>query len=448
MPVGGVQQLHVGHRPSPLRHNEPVAEDAGQDVWWRDAVVYQVYPRSFADGDGDGVGDLAGLASRLDHLAWLGVDVIWLSPVYPSPQDDNGYDISDYQDIDPAFGTLAEFDALLAAIHDRGMRLVMDLVVNHTSDEHPWFTAARSSPDSPYRDWYWWRPPRPGFAAGEPGAEPTNWESVFSGPAWELDEASGEYYLHLFSRKQPDLNWENPQVRAAIHSMMRWWLDRGVDGFRMDVINFISKDPALPDGVVATGARYGDGSPAFLNGPRIHEYLAEIHREVLRRPTAGGAHRRRDAGGHGGGSPAVHRPGPGRGGHGLPVRAHVPRPGRRPSGTCGRLCCRTSRSRSDAGRTAWPRSGGTASTGATTTSRAWSPATATTASTARDRPRRSPPSCTCTGARRTCTRAKRSACATRPSRGSRTSATWSRSTTTPRPWAVARTPTRCSRPCG
>jgi oligo-1,6-glucosidase len=258
-----------------------VAEDAGRDVWWRDAVVYQVYPRSFADGDGDGVGDLAGLAGHLDHLAWLGVDVIWLSPVYPSPQDDNGYDISDYQDIDPVFGTLAEFDALLAAIHDRGMRLVMDLVVNHTSDEHPWFTAARSSPGSPYRDWYWWRPPRAGFAAGEPGAEPTNWESVFSGPAWELDEASGEYYLHLFSRKQPDLNWENPKVRQAIHSMMRWWLDRGVDGFRMDVINFISKDPSLPDGAVAAGRRYGDGSPAFLNGPRIHEYLAEIHREVF-----------------------------------------------------------------------------------------------------------------------------------------------------------------------
>jgi oligo-1,6-glucosidase len=242
-------------------------------TWWKRAVVYQIYPRSFADGNGDGIGDLAGITARLDYLAALGVDVLWLSPIYPSPQDDNGYDIADYQDIDPAFGTLEDFDALLAAVHERGMKLVMDLVVNHTSDEHPWFVESRSG--GAKRDWYWWRPPRAGMRAGDPGAEPTNWRSFFSGPTWELDEASGEYYLHLFSRKQPDLNWENPEVREAIYAMMRWWLDRGVDGFRMDVINMISKDPALPDG------HGGDGSPHYICGPRIHEFLAELHREVL-----------------------------------------------------------------------------------------------------------------------------------------------------------------------
>jgi oligo-1,6-glucosidase len=248
--------------------------------WWRSAVVYQVYPRSFADSDGDGIGDLRGLIDRLDHLELLGVDVVWLSPIYPSPQDDAGYDISDYQDVDPVFGTLDDLDELVAALHERGMRLMMDLVVNHTSDEHPWFVASRSSPDDPKRDWYWWRPPRAGMAAGDPGAEPTNWESFFSGSTWELDAASGEYYLHLFSRKQPDLNWENPEVREAVYAMMRWWLDRGVDGFRMDVINLISKDTSLPDGVVHSGV-LGDGSPHVMNGPRIHEFLAEMHREVL-----------------------------------------------------------------------------------------------------------------------------------------------------------------------
>jgi oligo-1,6-glucosidase len=249
--------------------------------WWTSAVVYQIYPRSFADSDGDGVGDLRGIAGRLDHLERLGVDVVWLSPVYRSPQDDNGYDISDYRDIDPTFGTLEDFDALLAAVHARGMKLVMDLVVNHTSDEHPWFLESRSSTDNPKRDWYWWRPARDGMEPGAPGAEPNNWGGAFSGPAWELDEATGEYYLHLFSRKQPDLNWENPEVRAAVHEMMRWWLDRGVDGFRMDVINFISKDPALPDGVVPEGKVHGDGHPHYGYGPRLHEFLAEMHREVF-----------------------------------------------------------------------------------------------------------------------------------------------------------------------
>src|SRR3954447_22177697 len=254
---------------------------AEQHLWWKTAVVYQIYPRSFADGDGDGVGDLAGIASRLDYLAGLGVDVLWLSPIYPSPQDDAGYDISDYEDIDPLFGTLEQFDALLAGVHERGMRLIMDLVVNHTSDEQPWFVESRSSKDNPKRDWYWWRPARDGMHAGDPGAEPTNWAAGFSGAAWELDRATGEYYLHLFSRKQPDLNWENPDVRAAVYSMMRWWLDRGVDGFRMDVINMISKDTALPDGHALGPGLLGDGSPHFSCGPRIHEFLQEMHREVF-----------------------------------------------------------------------------------------------------------------------------------------------------------------------
>jgi len=248
--------------------------------WWTRAVVYQIYPRSFQDSDGDGVGDLRGIISRLDHLSALGVDVVWLSPIYRSPQDDNGYDISDYQDVDPSFGTLADLDELIAGLHERGMKLLMDLVVNHTSDEHPWFLESRSGPGSPKRDWYWWRPPRDGMAPGQPGAEPTNWHSFFSGSTWELDEASGEYYLHLFSRKQPDLNWENPEVRQAVYAMMRWWLDRGVDGFRMDVINLISKDTALPDGPVVAGV-WGDGSAHYTDGPRVHEYLHEMHREVF-----------------------------------------------------------------------------------------------------------------------------------------------------------------------
>ncbi|CAN5409258.1 oligo-1,6-glucosidase [soil metagenome] len=243
------------------------------DEWWRSAVVYQVYPRSFADSDGDGVGDLRGLITHLDHLQYLGVDVIWLSPIYASPHDDNGYDISDYQAIDPTFGTLTDFDELVTDVHSRGMRIVMDLVVNHTSDEHAWFRE--------HRDWYWWRPPRPGFVGGQPGAEPNNWESFFSGSVWQWDEASGEYYLHLFSKKQPDLNWENLEVRHAIYDMMRWWLDRGVDGFRMDVINLISKDPALLDGVVAPGRTWGDGFPHYSYGPRIHEYMREMQAEVF-----------------------------------------------------------------------------------------------------------------------------------------------------------------------
>jgi oligo-1,6-glucosidase len=260
------------------------AEGQAASPWWASAVVYQVYPRSFQDSDGDGVGDLRGVLRRVDYLADLGVDVVWLSPVYRSPQDDNGYDISDYQDIDPLFGTLDDLDRLVAALHERGIKTIMDLVVNHTSDEHRWFAESRSSRENPRRDWYWWRPARDGMKPGAAGAEPTNWGSLFSGPAWEYDEATGEYYLHLFSRKQPDLNWENPGVRQAIYTMMRWWLDRGIDGFRMDVINFISKDVgadgSLPDGLVLSGP-YGDPTPGTINGPRVHEFLQEMHREVF-----------------------------------------------------------------------------------------------------------------------------------------------------------------------
>ena len=244
-------------------------------------MVYQIWPRSFADSDGDGVGDLGGISAHLDHLQALGVDVLWLSPVYRSPMDDAGYDISDYRDVDPMFGSLDELDALTAALHERGMKLIMDLVVNHTSEEHGWFEQSRASKDDPKRDWYWWRPPRDGMTAGDPGAEPNNWGSMFGGSAWQLDERTGEYYLHLFSTTQPDLNWENPEVREAVYEMMRWWLDRGIDGFRMDVINFISKDVTLPDGHVPEGERYGNGMPHFVDGPRIHEFLQEMHREVF-----------------------------------------------------------------------------------------------------------------------------------------------------------------------
>jgi oligo-1,6-glucosidase len=248
---------------------------------WRRWVVYQIYPRSFADASGDGIGDLQGVLSRVDYLHRLGVDVVWLSPVFRSPMDDNGYDISDYQDIDPLFGSLADIDELIKELHQRNMKLVMDLVVNHTSDEHAWFRESRSSRESPKRDWYWWRDPRPGTVPGTPGAEPTNWESYFSGPVWTWDEKTGQYYLHLFSAKQPDLNWENPEVRQAVYAMMRWWLDRGVDGFRMDVINMISKDTSLPDTTPRPGSPYGPGNRFFIGGPRNHEFLQEMYREVF-----------------------------------------------------------------------------------------------------------------------------------------------------------------------
>jgi oligo-1,6-glucosidase len=256
------------------------AREARPDEWWRSAVVYQIYPRSFADANGDGVGDVKGILQHLDYLSLLGVDVVWLSPVYVSPQDDNGYDIADYQDIDPLFGTLDDIDMLIEGLHDRGIKLVMDLVVNHTSDEHPWFEESRD-PASPKRDWYWWRPAREGFVPGTPGAEPTNWGSFFSGSAWQYDEVSGEYFLHLFSRKQPDLNWENPEVRTAVFDMMNWWLERGVDGFRMDVINLISKPP-VADGEETPGTGFCYDLSLIADGPRMHDFLGEMYESVLR----------------------------------------------------------------------------------------------------------------------------------------------------------------------
>jgi oligo-1,6-glucosidase len=252
-----------------------VVSDERPTDWWKSAVVYQIYPRSFADSNGDGLGDIPGITRHLDYLTELGVDVVWLSPVYASPMDDNGYDISDYHDVDPMFGTLEDLDRLIAGLHERGIKIVMDLVVNHTSDEHAWFIESRD-PTSPKRDWYWWRAPRPGFEPGSEGAEPTNWESAFSGSAWQFDERSGEYYLHLFSPKQPDLNWENPEVRRAVYDMMNWWVDRGVDGFRMDVINLISKHE-LGDGVPLPGRTRVSCFVFTANGPRLDEFLAEMN---------------------------------------------------------------------------------------------------------------------------------------------------------------------------
>jgi oligo-1,6-glucosidase len=243
-------------------------------TWWKESVVYQIYPRSFCDSNGDGIGDLRGIMSKLDYLKSLGIDVVWLSPVYRSPMDDMGYDISDYRDIAPEYGTLEDFRAMLAAMHDRNIKLMMDLVVNHTSDEHTWFVQSRASKDNPYRDYYIWRPPKDGH-------EPNNWLAHFGGSAWQYDEATGEYYLHLFSQKQPDLNWENPKVRAEIYDMMHWWLRQGVDGFRMDVINMLSKVPGLPDAPETGPGPYQWGGEYFVNGPRLLEFLAEMRREVL-----------------------------------------------------------------------------------------------------------------------------------------------------------------------
>lgn len=241
-------------------------------TWWKESVVYQIYPRSFNDSNGDGIGDLQGIIAKLDYLNKLGVDVVWLSPVYKSPNDDNGYDISDYQDIMDEFGTMADWDELLAGLHERGMKLMMDLVVNHSSDEHAWFVESRKSKDNKYRDYYIWR-------SAKEGKEPNNWVSFFSGSAWQYDEATDQYYLHLFSKKQPDLNWENENVRRDVYDMMTWWLERGIDGFRMDVINLISKADRLPDG--EGDSQYVWGGAHFMNGPRIHEYLQEMNQEVL-----------------------------------------------------------------------------------------------------------------------------------------------------------------------
>lgn len=241
-------------------------------TWWKEGIVYQIYPRSYNDSNHDGIGDLRGIIEKLDYIKSLGVDIIWLCPVYQSPNDDNGYDISNYREIMPEFGTMADFDELLEGMHSRGLKLVMDLVVNHNSDEHDWFTESRKSKDNPYRDYYIWKP-------GKNGGPPNDWEAFFGGSAWEYDEVTDEYYLHLFTRKQPDLNWENPKVRKEVQDIVKYWFDKGVDGFRMDVISLISKRPEYANMV----------SPVFeetiakqyANGPRIHEFLKELNQEVL-----------------------------------------------------------------------------------------------------------------------------------------------------------------------
>lgn len=242
--------------------------------WWKESVVYQIYPRSFCDSNGDGIGDLRGIISKLDYLERLGVDVLWLSPIYKSPNDDNGYDISDYRDIMNEFGTLEDFDDLLTKAHEHHLKIMLDLVVNHTSDEHKWFMESRSSKDNPYRDYYIWE-------KGKDGNPPNNWDSNFSGSAWEYDEKTDMYYLHLFSPKQPDLNWRNEKVREEVYDMMKWWLDKGIDGFRMDVINMISKVKGYPDGKPIPGSQYGDRLPYVMNGPHVHEYLQEMNHRVL-----------------------------------------------------------------------------------------------------------------------------------------------------------------------
>ena len=240
-------------------------------AWWKEAVVYQIYPRSFMDSNGDGIGDLNGITEKLEYLRELGIDVIWLSPVYQSPNDDNGYDISDYQAIMEEFGTMEDYDRMLARAHELGIKIMMDLVVNHTSDEHAWFVESRKSVDNPYRDFYIWR-------KGKDGKEPNNWGSCFSGSAWKYDSQTDMYFLHLFSKKQPDLNWDNPKVRDRVFEMMNWWCEKGIDGFRMDVISLISKPEGLPDGIPGeTG--YADSGCA--NGPHVHEYLKEMNRKVL-----------------------------------------------------------------------------------------------------------------------------------------------------------------------
>lgn len=241
--------------------------------WWKESVVYQIYPRSFCDSNGDGIGDLNGITGKLDYLKELGIDVIWLSPVYKSPNDDNGYDISDYQAIMDEFGTMEDFDRMLATAHEKGIKIMMDLVVNHTSDEHKWFIESRKSTDNPYRDYYIWRP------AKEDGSLPHNWGSCFSGPAWEYDKTTDMYFLHLFSKKQPDLNWDNPAVRQDVFDMMNWWLKKGVDGFRMDVISLISKEPGLPD--KETGINGYATFNVSANGPHVHEYLQEMRQKAL-----------------------------------------------------------------------------------------------------------------------------------------------------------------------
>jgi len=239
-------------------------------TWWKEAVAYQIYPRSFYDSNGDGIGDIPGIIEKLDHIQNLGVEVIWLSPVYQSPNDDNGYDISDYKAIQEDFGTMEDLNELLIEVHKRGMKLIMDLVINHTSDEHEWFIESRSSKDNPHRDYYIWHPGK------KDGSEPNNWESIFSGSVWEYDEQTEEYYMHVFSKKQPDLNWENPQVRKDLQNMVNWWLDKGIDGFRVDAISHIKKKPGFPDMPNPKGKKYVPSFKGHMNQPGIGEFLSEF----------------------------------------------------------------------------------------------------------------------------------------------------------------------------
>ncbi|MBO0959751.1 alpha-glucosidase [Neobacillus sp. MM2021_6] len=243
--------------------------------WWKESVAYQVYPRSFMDSNGDGIGDLKGVTSKLDYLKELGIDVIWLSPMFKSPNDDNGYDISDYQDIMDEFGTMADFDELLEGVHQRGMKLILDLVINHTSDEHPWFMESRSSKDNLKRDWYIWRD-------GKDGREPNNWESIFSGPAWKYDEETEQYFMHIFSSRQPDLNWENPEVRDALHNTVNWWLDKGIDGFRVDAISHIKKEPGFPDMPNPDHLDYVPCFPKMMNVDGIDVWLQELSEKTIK----------------------------------------------------------------------------------------------------------------------------------------------------------------------
>jgi oligo-1,6-glucosidase len=243
-----------------------------QKKWWKESVVYQIYPRSFNDSSGDGIGDLRGIIQKLDYLKKLGVDVVWLSPVYRSPNDDNGYDISDYRDIMPEFGSLADWEEMLAGMHQRGIKLVMDLVVNHSSDEHAWFKSARASRTSPYRDYYYWWP-------AEKGTPPARYSTFdVKKDAWQYDAPTKSYYLHVFSKKQPDLNWNNPKLRQEVHNIMRFWLDKGIDGFRMDAFQFVAKDPTFPP---MPGLNEKNFANAYNHGPHLHDYLKEINREVL-----------------------------------------------------------------------------------------------------------------------------------------------------------------------
>ncbi len=243
-------------------------------LWWKEAVAYQIYPRSFMDSNGDGIGDIKGIISKLDYLKDLGIDVIWVCPMYRSPNDDNGYDISDYRETMAEFGTMADFDLLLEETHRRGMKLILDLVINHTSDEHPWFIESRSSKNNPKRDWYIWRD-------GKDGKEPNNWESIFGGPAWQYDEKTGQYFLHLFSKKMPDLNWENNDVRKALYDMVNWWLDKGIDGFRVDAISHIKKEEGLQDMPNPDGLPYVSCFKKMMNVEGIHAFLQELKEETF-----------------------------------------------------------------------------------------------------------------------------------------------------------------------